>query len=235
MPFKAIFFDAAGTLFTTNRPVGEIYASFARQYGLEVSTAELTQRFRTCFSSSPPLAFPDASPDAIAELEYNWWKNLVRRIFEPYGGFPRFDDYFAALFAHFSKPRTWALYPETAETLAALKGTGLTLAVITNFDSRVLGILEGLGISCCFDSILLSSRVGYAKPAREIFLRALDVYNLRPEDALHIGDSPSHDVAGASAAGLKAVLVDRGEKHTTEPYLRIQNLKEVLSLIGYQV
>jgi putative hydrolase of the HAD superfamily len=231
MPFKAIFFDAAGTLFTTQRPVGEIYASLARQHGHEVSSAELSLRFRDCFSSSPPLAFPNAAPDAIAALEYSWWKKLVQRIFEPYAAFPRFDEYFAALFTHFSKPESWILYPETAETLQTLKSTGLTLAVITNFDSRVLNILEGLGVLSCFDSVLLSSRVGYAKPAREIFQKALSIYGLSPEDALHIGDSPAHDVAGARAAGLTAVLVDRRRKYTTDSYTRVDTLDQVLSLI----
>lgn len=235
MPLKAIFFDAAGTLFKTTQPVGEIYASFARRYGMEVSTADLADRFRTCFASSPPLAFPNALPGEIPQMEYNWWKELVQSIFEPYGDFARFNEYFSALFEHFSKPQSWVLYPETAETLALLKRTGLTLAVITNFDSRVLGILEGLGISSCFDSILLSSRVGYAKPAREIFQTALNRYKLSPKDALHIGDSPLHDVAGASAVGLKAILIDRREKYTTEVYLRIQNLKEVLSLVRQEL
>jgi len=234
MAFKAIFFDAAGTLFTTQRPVGEIYASLARQYGHQVSPAELSQRFRACFSAAPPLAFPNASPDALGELEYNWWKELVQKIFAPYAAFPGFDDYFQALFTHFSKPESWVLYPETAETLQTLKRRGLTLAVITNFDSRVLGILEGLGVSSCFDSILVSSRVGYAKPAREIFQKALSIYGLSPQDALHIGDSPTHDVAGARAAGLAAVLVDHGEKLATGAYTRIKNLKEVLDLIRLQ-
>ncbi|HWP56282.1 MAG TPA: HAD-IA family hydrolase [Candidatus Acidoferrales bacterium] len=231
MPLKLICFDAAGTLFDTGRPVGEIYAEFARRYGMAVSSADLRRRFRGCFASSPPLAFPDAPPDTIAELEFNWWKDLVRRIFEPYGRFEKFNEYFAALFEHFRQPATWVLYPETARTLAALKGAGFSLAVITNFDSRVLGILEGLGIASYFDSAFLSSRVGHAKPDPEIFRRALGRYAAAPGEAIHIGDSPSHDAAGAKAAGLNAVLIDRSGKHRADGYLRIESLDEVLALI----
>lgn len=231
MALKAIFFDAAGTLFKTVRPVGEIYASFAREYGMDVSASQLAERFRLCFSSSPPLAFPGTSPDAIPRMERDWWKQLVREIFAPYGEFSRFDAYFSTLFEHFSKPRSWTLYPETAQALAALEESGLTQAVITNFDSRVIGILEGLGISARFDSILLSSRVGYAKPAPQIFQQALAHYKLPAHEALHVGDSPQHDVAGAAAAGLRAVLVDRHQRHTTNSCTRIQNLKELLPLI----
>ncbi len=231
MALKAIFFDAAGTLIKTIRPVAEIYASFARQYGVEISTPELAGRFRSCFSSAPPLAFPDVSTEEIPQFERQWWQNLVREIFAPYGHFARFDAYFTALFEHFSKPQTWMLYPETAETLRALKQTDLTLAVITNFDSRVLGILEGLGVSSCFDSVSLSSRVGYAKPAREIFQAALGLHCLHAEEAMHVGDSPLHDAAGATAAGLRAVLVDRNHQHPGNSYIRVQNLKEICSLL----
>jgi putative hydrolase of the HAD superfamily len=232
MALKAIFFDAAGTLFKTTRPVGEIYASFARQYGVNIPLPELAARFRSCFSSAPPLAFPNVSPNEIPRLERRWWHELVQEILAPYGRFARFDDYFSALFEHFSKPQAWMLYPETEEAMRALRQSGLTLAVITNFDSRVLGILEGLGVSSCFDSVLLSSRVGYAKPAREIFQAALSLHSLQPDEAMHVGDSPLHDIAGAAGAGLTAVLVDRDDQHPQNSGLRVQNLNEICSLLS---
>jgi len=227
---KAIFFDAAGTLFETTRPVAEIYDSVARQYGVNIPIPELAGRFRSCFSSAPPLAFPNASAQELPRLERQWWRELVGEIFAPYPGFARFDDYFSALFEHFSKPKTWTLYPETKQVLRELRQSGLTLAVITNFDSRVLGILEGLGVSSCFDSVFLSSKVGYAKPAREIFQSALRYHSLRPEEAMHVGDSPVHDVAGAAAAGLTAVLIDRDDRYPHSSQLRVRNLNEICSL-----
>ena len=165
-------------------------------------------------------------------MERQWWCELVGEIFAPYPGFERFDDYFSALFEHFSKPHTWMLYPETEQALRKMRQSGLTLAVITNFDSRVLGILEGLGISSCFDSVFLSSKVGYAKPAREIFQSALRYHSLRPEEAMHVGDSPIHDVAGAAGAGLTPVLVDRDDQHPRDSHLRVQNLNEICSLLS---
>ena len=232
MALKAIFFDAAGTLFETTRPVGEIYASVAQQYGVNIPIPELAGRFRRSFSSAPPLAFPNASAHEIPRLERQWWRELVGKIFAPYPDFARLDDFFSALFEHFSKPQTWTLYPETEQTLRALRQSHLTLAVITNFDSRVLGILEGLGVSSCFDSVFLSSSVGYAKPAREIFQSALRYHSLRPEEAMHVGDSPLHDVAGAAGAGLTPVLVDRHDQHPQDSHLRVQNLNQICSLLS---
>ncbi len=168
----------------------------------------------------------------LEERERAWWKELVRRVFEPFGTFSRFDDYFSELFRYFGRADAWSLYPETLETLSALKKRGLILAVISNFDSRLLGILDGLGIASWFDSVVLSSRTGYAKPAPEIFQTALKLYGLKAEEALHIGDSPDKDAAGASSAGLTGVLLNRRGNTVSDSFLQVQNLKEILYLIN---
>ena len=128
---------------------------------------------------------------------------MVWRIFEPWDGFQRFDDYFAELFAYFAQPDAWSLYPEVSETLSALEKRGMVLSVISNFDSRLIGILEGLGAAPWFEHIFVSSRVGYAKPDRQIFHTALERHSLKAGDALHIGDSEEKDLHGANKAGLR--------------------------------
>jgi putative hydrolase of the HAD superfamily len=233
MPLKAIFFDAAGTLMKSARPVGESYAHLAKNYGMEVSPEEIRERFRICFSSAPALAFPGASPKQLQDLERQWWKELVRRIFEPYGRFAHFDDYFSDLFSYFSKPDSWTLYPEAEDTLLALGERGFILDVISNFDSRLFGILDGLGIASQFDAVVISSQVGYAKPAPEIFHKALGLHHLKAEEAVHIGDSPDKDAAGARNAGLTGVLLDRNGGATSD-FPRVRNLKEMLPLIDRQ-
>jgi len=231
MALKAIFFDAAGTLIKTTRPVGESYALLAKKHGMEVLPEEIRERFRVCFSSAPPLAFPGAEGREIKGLERQWWKDLVRKIFEPYGQFADFDNYFSELFHYFSKPDSWSLYPDTVETLAALRERGFILLVISNFDSRLLPILNGLGIVSQFESVVISSQVGFAKPAPEIFQAALGLYRLKPEEALHVGDSPDKDAAGASAAGLTGVLLDRSGRAVRDSFQCVRNLKEILSLV----
>jgi putative hydrolase of the HAD superfamily len=214
MAIKAIFFDAAGTLIKPSRPVGESYAALARTYGKEVSAGEIAERFRICFRAAPPLAFPGVTAARTGDLERAWWKALVRHIFEPWDPFPGFDDFFAELFAYFAKPEAWELYPEVAETLSALERRSLILDVISNFDSRLHGILEGLGVAHKFEHIFISSRAGYAKPAAQIFHAALAQHGLEAGDALHVGDSEESDFRGANDAGLRGVLVERnGASH----------------------
>ena len=123
------------------------------------------------------------------------------------------------------------MYPETVQTLRSLSERGFRLGVISNFDSRLFGLLDGFGISCFFDPIVISTRAGVAKPAVKIFAHALATHNLRPEEALHVGDSLHADIAGAQAAGLSPVLVDRRDD-AVEPLfsLRVRNLAELLTL-----
>ena len=231
MAIKAIFFDAAGTLIKPARRVGETYSVLAQKYGVEPSAAEITERFRLCFHSAPPLAFPGTPATRIEDLERAWWKELVRRVFEPWDGFQRFDDYFAELFAYFAQPDAWALYPEVAETLPVLERRGLVLSVISNFDSRLIGILQGLGAAHWFEHIFVSSRVGYAKPDRQIFHTALERHSLEAGDALHVGDSEEKDLLGANRAGLKGVLVERNGAGNSNLSPRITSLRSIPSLL----
>ena len=225
---KAVFFDAAGTLIKPARRVGESYAAIAAKHGKAVTPAALFERFRICFDGAPPLAFPGAATAEIEPLERQWWKRLVAQVFEPWGNFAKFDDYFDELFAYFARADAWLLYPEVIETLAALKQRGLILAVISNFDSRLVRILDGLNVGASFEHIFVSSAVGYAKPQARIFDIALTRFGLTPGQALHIGDSESNDLQGARNAGVPVLLVDRGLAAGAVPPDRVHSLRQIL-------
>ena len=231
MTIKAVFFDAAGTLIKPARSVGESYAAIAAKHGKEVSSTNITERFRTCFDAAPRLAFPGATEDTVAALERDWWKSLVAQVFEPWSPFVRFEEYFAELFAYFASPNAWTLYPEVLETLTSLNERGLILDVISNFDSRLVRILDGLDAGAQFENIFVSSRVGYAKPDRRIFNAALSYHGLAPAQALHVGDSEINDLSGANQAGLKGILVERGKTSAAPASDRIESLRSILALL----
>src|SRR5918994_7127333 len=107
MATKAVFFDAAGTLIKPVRPIGQTYASVAENYGMKVSSSEVSERFRTCFDASPPLTFGPVPTESIEQLERDWWKQLVHCVFQPFGRFNQFDRFFAELFSYFARPEAW--------------------------------------------------------------------------------------------------------------------------------
>lgn len=228
---KAVFFDAAGTLFEPVRNVGESYAAFAARHGIEVTPAELSRRFRICFEDAPRLAFPGAVQGELAGLERGWWKALVGRVFEPRGKFEDFETFFDELFAYFANPGAWRLYPDVIETLTALRGRGVRMSVISNFDSRLVTILEGLNTMPFFDEIFVSSRIGYAKPDARIFQAALRHHGLAPDQAIHVGDSETNDLKGATHAGLRGLLIHRSDTPARVNGDRIASLAAILDAI----
>ncbi len=228
---KAVFLDAAGTLFDSTRPVAVTYAELAQRYGKSVSSEEVSRRFRHCFATAPPMAFPDSDGQRLEALERAWWRDVVRRIFEPAGPFLRFEDYFDELFSHFARTDSWVLYDDARATLDTLKRRGLILVMISNFDSRVLKIIRGLGIADHFDSVFISSSAGFAKPEAGIFHLALERHGIAPDQAIHVGDSPETDVEGALRAGVRPVLLDRHGDAAHDGAIRIGGLHELMSLL----
>jgi putative hydrolase of the HAD superfamily len=230
---RAIFFDAADTLFRVKGSVGAIYADVARRYGSLVGPDRVERAFHEVFSAAPPLAFPDAVPGTIRRLEKEWWRDVVRGVFHRVGMIQRFDEYFEELFRFFAGARGWELFPETAEVLRKLRATGFVLGTITNFDSRIYTVLSELRIFDSLDSVTHSSREGAAKPHPKIFAKALMEHDLIPAQAIHVGNSLSEDVEGARASGMTPVYLSRDGSAGPEGILTIRSLGELLTRVSF--
>ena len=103
-------------------------------------------------------------------------------------------------------PGACLLFPDASHTLSSLRAFGLKLGLITNGSVRMQSRkLECLALSPMFDTILISDAEGVSKPDRRIFLRALEKLGADPARAVFVGDHPEVDVAGARAAGMRAV------------------------------
>lgn len=239
---SVVFFDAAGTLFRVKRSVADIYLDLAVPYGFRRgpdSREAIKGAFTRAMQDAPPPAFQVTDPAEIKRCERLWWFDVVHNIFYRVGMFDRFDDFFEEVFRRFEGPEFWELYPETIDVLKRLRDCGLELGVISNFDSRLFGVLKGLGIGDYFDTVTISSLARSAKPAPGIFRLALEKHVLDPEEALHIGDSLRDDVVGAQRAGLAGVLIQRqGDQPEIElpkgigPYRTIRSLSELPHLVG---
>jgi putative hydrolase of the HAD superfamily len=197
----------------------------------------IDRAFPAAFRAAPPMAFPGASPASVPLRERAVWEGIVRRVFEAIGlgrafGEERFAAFFAALWDDFASAEAWALYPDVVPCLEALRARGCRAGVVTNFDGRVIGLLDALGLAGWFDAITRSGEVGAAKPDPAIFRHALRQHGVSAQQALHVGDSPGDDVAGAAAAGLLGVLVDRAGRHADPPAgVRIVSLSELPALV----
>ncbi len=208
---RVVFFDAVGTLFGLRASVGQVYGDIAARWGATgLAAADLDCAFGLAFKAAPPAAFPGADPVEIPDRERAWWRAVVAATFAGVGSQPAdFEGFFAELFDHFATAAPWQVYPETVAALARLQAAEIELGVISNFDSRLPGVLGALGLDGFFASVTVSTQVGAAKPDRKIFQAALACHGLPAASAWHVGDSPTEDGDGARAAGLQAILVER--------------------------
>ena len=205
--FRAVFFDAGGTLFHPFPSVGEIYSRVALGYGCAATAEELEHLFKEAWLKRDGLAA--LVSHSSEKIEKEWWRGLVEEVFSQVGWVRNFPAFFEELYEVFGRPHVWRLYPETQEVLEELKRRGKRLAIVSNWDSRLFHLCEGLGLKKYFDVILASAVFGASKPSPKIFQEALRQVSVRPEEAVHIGDSFEDDIRGAQRAGLEAILIDR--------------------------
>ena len=234
---KVIFLDAAGTLFDVRGSVGEVYGKFAGSWGISVSNEDLNTAFFQSFASASPMAFPGIESAKIPELEFEWWQAVAAKAFQIAGVFNQFSDFpkfFAELYAHFATAEPWFVYPDVLPALNKWQQQGIELAVVSNFDSRIYGVLKTLNLAEYFTSVTISTEVGAAKPDSQIFTAALQKHNSIAEDVLHIGDSFKADYCGAKAAGLKAIWLNREQEKVESGKLPLTETKiEQCSRLDY--
>src|SRR6266404_8438891 len=216
---KAIFFDAAGTLFHLPLGVGYHYALVGEEIGLKLDAAQLDGAFAKAWNSMPkrvPIDGPRENDDK------DWWRTLVDLVLDqvtPSLSELDRDNFFEIAYEHFAEAGVWELYPEVLDVLEKLQPQ-FQLAAISNFDGRLRMILEQLGISKFFSQVFLSSEIGADKPDPLIYLRAVKFLGVEAEEALHVGDDPERDWAGATAAGLSIFQLDR-QKNSLRDLLKI--------------
>ena len=209
---QVIFLDAVGTLFGVKGSVGEVYRQLARQFGVEVEAAALDKAFYHSFKTAEAMAFPSATSAKIPKKEYEWWEKLAHRTFERAGvgdRFSNFPEFFAALYAHFATAQPWEIYPDVFPALKYWQSQGISLGVLSNFDTRLYSVLSDLELAAFFTSVTISTEVGAAKPHPKIFHKALAKQGCPPEKAWHIGDSFKEDYEGAKALGIRAIWIKR--------------------------
>lgn len=201
---EIVFFDAAGTLIRLARPVGETYAAVGEHYGMKASGEIVERRFRQ--------AWRELNGNQEQErFSKEWWKEVVRRSLPVeawWETFP-FDDYFEEVFAVYARADQWRVYPEVERVLDRLEQAGVRRAVLSNWDGRLRGILDGLGLADRFEWIGVSADLGAAKPDLAIFRRAEEAVRVSGSQVWLVGDDVEVDVAGANGAGWRGELVLR--------------------------
>jgi putative hydrolase of the HAD superfamily len=211
--YKAIFIDVGRTMVWVP-PFADLYLQACQEQGVAVSLEALQVATKQVWDR---IMLEDATvtfaPTAMVNRHFwrltNYQTLLLAGV----------EEKLAAIEERFQEimddASTFPVFPEVFNALATLRTGEYVLGIISNWDWNLPRICRELGLAKYFDFILVSSRVGCAKPHPGIFQRALAIASVAPVQALHVGDSIYADVNGARAAGLDAVLMDRsGQAHS---------------------
>jgi putative hydrolase of the HAD superfamily len=211
---KAVFFDAGHTLLYAHPDLGTVYAEATAAFGVRLDPERYAETFVPVFKETTKIY--SATSTASDAQDVAMWRDITRRIYDrlpALSGIP-FDAWFEALYGRFGSPEVWRFYDDVESALRLLRSRGLKIGVVSNWDTRLKTISDGLGLTPLVDFIVISAEVGVRKPDPGIFRMALDRAGVRPEDALHVGDLLEEDVEGARRAGVRAVLIDRKKRIT---------------------
>ncbi|HYM15184.1 MAG TPA: HAD family hydrolase [Dehalococcoidia bacterium] len=105
----------------------------------------------------------------------------------------------------------------TRDAVAALHTAGYGLGCVTNTladTAAIHAMLRKHGFEELMASVVVSADEGWRKPHPSLFEKALRQLGAAPGQALFVGDSPAHDIAGAKAVGMYAVLT---RQYVTRP------------------
>lgn len=221
-PIRAVFFDAHDTLIYAPLSPPDIFVRVCADAGVAVPLSEVE------------AAYPD--PDELeaeregrqAEDEDSFWLRFNRRLLSELGLEDPEGSLAHALVEGFQQPRWWRPFSDARSTLEGLRRDGYRLGVIANARHLVTGRLERADLATCFETITYSEEAGVPKPDPRIFQIAMDRVGCRPEESLHIGDRPQEDVAGARAAGMRPMLLDRLDRHPEVDCERLETLSALL-------
>ena len=99
-------------------------------------------------------------------------------------------------------------FPHVHDMLNGLKQQGYLIGALSNGNAEVARV----GLGEWFDFALNAHMVGHEKPHPKMFQEMLSQQQLQPEQVIHIGDNPDHDVAGAQQLGLRTIWVNLDQR-----------------------
>jgi len=232
-PVRAVFLDIGDTVMRPNPSWEHVYAMAFAEYGIEISVEDLQVALRQAYRHGG-WGFDDGF-EPTEETSFRRTVEIDQAAIVQLGIGPMPDAFFRRLGELFMVTSHWHVFPDVLPTLVALKERGLVVGAVSNWVWNLPELLHSLELVGQFDFITASARVGFEKPHPRIFEEALEKAQVRPWQAIHVGDHLDADVHGAERLGIGAVLMDRYHHHKPEelpPGLPvIHSLDELLPIV----
>jgi HAD superfamily hydrolase (TIGR01549 family) len=201
---RAVLFDVDFTLIYPGPMFrGEGYQAFCARYGMDVDASKFEDGVA---SASPLLHSPDDVYDPEIFIAY------TSRIIEVMGGSgPRVDECSREIYREWAACQHFEMYDDVPDVMRQLAGSGIRIGLISNTHRCLASFQSHFELQGLISATVSSSDHGLMKPHPSIFTAALGLLGVTPADALMVGDSFTHDIEGALAVGMRAVLLNRGD------------------------
>jgi len=199
---RVAVFDVVGTLVEPSPPVAEAYQHAAARQGVDSDPAEIGRRFQAAWRRQEAVdaaATPAFATSRAREGER--WRAIVEEVFD---GVPESAAIFADLWEHFGRVEAWRPIERGGELVRSAVAAGVTVALASNFDQRLLEIAARLEPLSWANHVFPSSEIGWRKPSPEFFRWIERRLSARPAEMVLIGDDPDLDIAAARRAGWHA-------------------------------
>jgi putative hydrolase of the HAD superfamily len=193
MTTRAVFLDALGTLVELEPP----WISLRDMVPAEVSDQQLVEALRAEMAYYKEHAHEGRDEASLAELRERCAALVSRKLGLDVG----VDELVEAI--------RFSAYPDAVPALEALRGRGLKLVAVSNWDCSLPRVLDRCGLGELLDGTVTSAETGSRKPDPVIFERALELAGCEAAEVVHVGDTAEEDVAGARAAGIRPLLINR--------------------------
>jgi 2-haloalkanoic acid dehalogenase type II len=190
---KAVFLDALGTLVDLEPP----WTRLAEQLDAEIPQETLVRAVRAEMAYYKEHSHEGRDEVSLADLR----GRCAEVLSDGLGIDVSVDQLVDSIRFH--------PYPDAIAALEDLRGRGLRLVIVSNWDCSLGRVLELSGLDGRFDAVVSSAEARARKPDPAIFTVALEAAGCSAAEALHVGDTAEEDIAGAQAAGIRALLLDR--------------------------
>jgi putative hydrolase of the HAD superfamily len=212
-PAKAVLLDALGTLVELEPP----FERLATALGDRVPRDRLERAMRSEMAYYRAHSHEGRDAASLADLR----ERSARILSDELGVEVPVETMMGAI--------RFRAYPDAAQALAGLRDRGLRLICVSNWDCSLPGVLRDVGLAEALDGVIASATAGVRKPDPAIFELAVARAGCEPAEALAVGDTPEEDLAGAAAAGIRGVLIDRdgGETTSSGSATVISSLREI--------
>ena len=229
---SAVFFDAGNTLLHPYPSVSTVCAEILRGAGHDRDLAAIEELMPVVDAYYEERFAADdtfwTSEEATSEVWLGMYSLMCRRL----GIGDEAEQIARAVYEEFGRPERWAAFDDVRPALERLRAEGLRTGVISNWDRRLEGVLEGLGLADVLDTVVSSASVGLHKPDPRIFELACARVGVRADEAAHVGDHFYSDILGAMGAGMRAVLIDRTGTAGPGAMKQIATLDELEGALG---